>query len=287
MSKIKENEMIGYKAFNKDLTCRGFQYKIGQTYKLDCEPIPCKQGFHFCKTIAETYKYYSMSENTRICKIEAIGDINTDDNIKYCTNKIVICEEITQEWERRGNNNTTSSGYCNSGNNNSGDKNSGNCNSGYYNSGNNNSGNCNSGYCNSGNKNSGAFNSGDFNSGEWNSGDFNSGIFNSNEPYLRMFNKQSKWKMSTWLGSKAKCIMDRLPYNYSYFVDANDMSNSEKENHPEYKTIGGYVKTIIATKEDKQRWWDELDESDKQEIYNLPNFDAKIFEACTKIHIEM
>ena len=27
--------MIGYKAFNKDLTCKGFQYEIGQTYSMD------------------------------------------------------------------------------------------------------------------------------------------------------------------------------------------------------------------------------------------------------------
>ena len=31
--------MIGYKAFNKDLTCRGFQYEIGQNYSMEDKDI--------------------------------------------------------------------------------------------------------------------------------------------------------------------------------------------------------------------------------------------------------
>lgn len=49
--------MRGYKAFNKDMTCKGFQYEIGHTYEFDGEPIPCKQGFHFCKSIAEFIRH--------------------------------------------------------------------------------------------------------------------------------------------------------------------------------------------------------------------------------------
>ena len=52
--------MRGFKAFNKDLTCRGFQYEIGQTYEMKEEPMLCNRGFHFCKTIAKCYNYYSM-----------------------------------------------------------------------------------------------------------------------------------------------------------------------------------------------------------------------------------
>ena len=58
--------MRGFKAFDKNLTCRGFQYEIGHTYEFDGEPIPCKQGFHFCKSITECYNYYPMTNDTRI-----------------------------------------------------------------------------------------------------------------------------------------------------------------------------------------------------------------------------
>ena len=99
--------MRGFKAFTKNLTCRGMQYQVGSTYEFDGEPIPCKQGFHFCKSIAECYMFYGMSDNTRICVVDAIGDIKTDDNIKFCTNKITVIEEIADEWKRKGNSNAS------------------------------------------------------------------------------------------------------------------------------------------------------------------------------------
>ena len=112
--------MIGYKAFNNDLTCRGFQYEVGQTYSMNEKPIPCERGFHFCKSIAETYDFYPTADTTRICKIEALGEVQTDDDKKYCTNMIKIIEEITEDWECKGNSNSSNSGDCNSGDCNSG-----------------------------------------------------------------------------------------------------------------------------------------------------------------------
>ena len=218
--------MIGYKAFNKDLTCRGFQYEIGQTYSMDESPVPCERGFHFCKSIAETYDYYDMSDNTRICKIEALGEVQTDDNKKYCTNVIKILEEITEDWERKGNSNSTNSGYCNSGN------------------------------C-------------------------NSGLFNTEKnPKLKMFDKESDWTIEDWYRSDAKDIMNSCPYTYLDFINESDMTEEEKENHPEYKTTGGYTKTFVVTKEDKEKWWNDLSVTDKDVIRALPNFDFDKFKQC-------
>ena len=278
--------MIGYKAFNQDLTCRGFQYEIGKTYSIKGLPILCQKGFHFCENIADTYRYYPMSDNTRICKIEAIGEIVTENNIKYCTNKIKILEEITNDCERKGNTNSSNSGYWNSGNWNSGNRNSGDCNSGYKNSGDCNSGNRNSGYrnsgdCKSGNWNSGNCNSGYRNSGNWNSGNWNSGLFNSEEnPKLKMFNNMSDWTINDWNDSDARHIMNTCPYTHSDFIDKSDMTDEEKENHPEYKTIGGFVKVFIVTKKEKEDWWNKLSDEDKDIIKSLPNFDFDIFRKC-------
>lgn len=74
-----------------------------------------------------------MADDTRICEIEALGEVKTDDDVKFCTNKIRIVAEVTEEYIRKANNDKSSSGYCNSGNRNSGDWNSGDRNSGVFN----------------------------------------------------------------------------------------------------------------------------------------------------------
>ena len=280
--------MEGYKAFDKNLQCRGFQFEIGKEFKFDGEPIPCKQGFHFCMKLGECYNYYPPEPNTRICKVEALGEVKTDDEIKYCTNHIKILEEVKDPREESNSGDMNSgyrnSGDRNSGDRNSGDRNSGDMNSGYRNSGDMNSGDMNSGYRNSGDRNSGDMNSGDRNSGDWNSGDMNSGIFcTEKNPKIKMFDKNSDWTMDDWNSSMARRIMERCPYTHSDFIWADDMSDDEKEKHPEHETIGGYIKTSVVTDKDKKKWWDNLSSEDKQEIYNLPNFDAEKFKSCTGI----
>ena len=265
--------MKGYKAFNNDLTCRGMQYEIGKEYVFDGEPIPCRQGFHFCETIADCYEFYPMSDDTRICEVEATGEI-AEDGVKRVTNVIKILAEITCDNLRKGNTGASNSGYRNSGDWNSGDWNSGNRNSGYRNSGDWNSGDWNSGYRNSG----------DWNSGDWNSGDRNSGVFNTEKkPTIKMFDRESSWTYDDWYDSRARRIMKGCPYSYSDYIPADDMTDEEKEKHPEHKTIGGFVKTFTVTAEDKQKWWDSLSESDKNEVKALPNFDADKFCKCVGI----
>lgn len=300
--------MKGYKAFSGNLTCRNMQYEIGKEYAIEDKPIPCKQGFHFCETIADCYEFYPMSEDTRICKVEAKGEIRKD-GMKYVTNKIKILEEITDKNIKKGNEGNNNSGYRNKGHDNSGDwnngahnsgnknkgyNNSGDRNIGYFNSGENNVGDCNSGDNNMGNhnsgfanigyKNSGNHNTGDLNSGEWNSGNRNSGVFNTQiNPTIKMFDKESTWTYNDWIKSKARRIMERCPINYNYTVFPEDMTEEEERNHPEYKTTGGFLDTIKVTTEERQGWWDNLSEDDKNEIKALPNFDEKKFCECVGI----
>ena len=253
--------MEGYKAFNKNLQCRGMQYEIGKEYELGETPIPCQRGYLFCKTVADCYNFYDRTEETRICKVEAFGEIQTDDEIKYCTDKIRILEEV-EDPRKASNTSESSSGYCNSGYRNSGDR-------------------------NSGDRNSGDRNSGDRNSGYWNSGDWNSGIFcTEKDPKIKIFDIDSGWTMKDWKKSLANAVMSECPSSYTQFIWENDMESEEKENHPEYKTIGGYLKTVIVTEEEKQRWWHELPKAAKAAVYALPNFDADKFEKCTGIKVE-
>ena len=173
--------MKGYKVFNPDWTCRGFQFEVGKTFEEDIKPECCKQGFHFCMKVSDCFKYYDFNPENKVAEVEALGDIDVlSDNTKHCTNKLHIIREITwQEVLELVNFGKSCTGLCNSGDYNSGNWNCGNYNSGYRNSGDYNSGNCNSGYCNSGKYNSGDYNSGYCNSGKYNSGDYNSGNCNS------------------------------------------------------------------------------------------------------------
>ena len=43
--------MEGYKVFEPDWTCRGFQYEVGKIFEEDVTPSCCNRGFHFCKAI--------------------------------------------------------------------------------------------------------------------------------------------------------------------------------------------------------------------------------------------
>ena len=303
--------MEGYKVFEPDWTCRGFQYEVGKTFEEDVIPSCCSKGFHFCKELKDCFNYYPFNPDNKVAKVVALGELDEEsDGSKCCTNKIQIVEEIS--WEDvlrmvnlgKGNAGLCNSGNCNSGNRNSGDWNSGDCNSGNCNSGNRNSGNCNSGDCNSGNCNSGNCNSGDCNSGncnsgDWNSGDCNSGncnsgdwnntnfsngCFNTQEPKILLFNKPSDWTYRDWLNSDARYILNQIPRNVVEWVYSSDMTEEEKKSYPSYETTGGYLK-ILDEKDCSQIWWDGLSSEYRNIIVSLPNFNAEIFEKCTGIKI--
>ena len=284
--------MKGYKVFEPDWTCRGFKYEVGSTYEMEGEPICCDRGFHFCKELKDCFGYYSFDPENKVAVVEVLGDIDTEGD-KSCTNKIRIVEEIT--WEevlRLVNTGKGCSGFCNSGDCNSGNRNSGDCNSGNRNSGDWNSGNRNSGDWNSGDWNSGDWNSGDWNSGnrnsgnrnsgDWNNTSFSSGIFNTEEGKILMFNKPSNWTYRDWLNSKARYLLNQIKHELLEWVWSGDMTDKEKEEHPEYTTTGGYLK-ILDESECGQKWWDSLTYDDKMIIASLPNFDVKIFEKITGI----
>lgn len=87
--------MKAYKAFNTDLTCRGFQYEIGKTYTMDEEPIPYVSGFYTCENLDDVFIYYTpwANKKVRICEVELDGTI-IKSNRKYVSNKTTIVKEI-------------------------------------------------------------------------------------------------------------------------------------------------------------------------------------------------
>ena len=88
------HSIIGFKGFDKDLKCRGFQYEVGKTYDLKGEVKCCKRGFHFCENPFDVFRYYSPCDS-RYCEVEGDGNADkADDDSKVATSHIHISSEI-------------------------------------------------------------------------------------------------------------------------------------------------------------------------------------------------
>ena len=138
---------------------------------------------------------------------------------------------------------------------------------------------CNSGDCNSGNRNSGNRNSGD-----WNSTSFSNGCFNTEEPKIYLFDKPSDWTYRDWMRCDARYVLNNMPTDYLTWVYTEDMTDEEKEKHPEHETTGGFLKSVEKSKE-RQTWWNNLDEDRKRDVKAIPNFNADIFKSITGIDV--
>ncbi len=288
----------GFKVFNPDWTCRGFQYEVGKTFVHNGNIEIRGKGFHFCQKASDCFNYYNFNSNNKVAEVEAIGLVETNEN-KSVTDKIVIVREIP--WQElltivnEGSNCTglcntgdCNTGDCNTGNWNTGDCNTGNWNTGNWNTGNcntgnRNTGNCNTGNCNTGNRNTGNYNTGNRNTGNYNSANFSTGFFNSVEQPLYIFNKPTKMSRDEISYREGIKIFD-WNFENSWWIYSDNMSEEEKIAHPEHKTTGGYLKTVDFKTACKMMW-NNLDTDDKQAIMELPNFDADIFEKITGIRI--
>ena len=311
---LKKNAIKAYKAFNSDLTCRGFQYEVGKEYHHEGKLELCESGFHACERLVDCFSYYEPNRaKTRICEILVWGDIqrNTEDT-KLCASRIHIVKEVSWNKVCRlcnnigiGNQGLGNSGNYNSGNSNSGNWNTGNNNGGKYNSGNcnagsgnvgtgnignNNCGHYNSGHRNVGNNNMGCRNVGDYNTGHsnvgnWNKGSFNIGCFNTADATVHMFNKSVVGISPFDILVPGFCIFDTTEW-----VSARCMTDEEKKQHPEYVTTGGYqkqydYKEAFRKSFEKAKRLPDWPEQLKR-LKALPNFDAKVFEEISGIKEE-
>ena len=267
----------GYKVFNSDWTCRGFQYEVGKIFEEDVTPSCCDRGFHFCLKASDCFNYYKFCSDNKVAEVVALGDVDyADANTKCCTNRIRIVREIPwDEVLRIVNEGKDCTGLCNTGNRNTGDCNTGNRNTGDCNTGNRNTGDCNTGDWNTGNRNT----------GDWNRSSFNAGCFNTEEQKVTMFNKPSDWTYRQWLNSDARYLLNQIPKSVVEWVCSSDMTDEEKAAHPTHETTGGYLK-VLDESECGQLWWDGLNEQQREVIFSLPNFDPDIFEQCTGIKVQ-
>ena len=260
----------GFKGFNQDLTCRGFQYEIGKTYEYNGEIELCSSGFHFCRKLQDVHQFYDL-KTSRICEIEADGKIDNDGIKSVCARIRIIRELSREEIDAAVNTGKDNTGLFNSGN-----RNSGNRNSGDWNSGNRNSGNCNSGNRNSGNRNSGNRNSGNCNSGNCNSGYFcacnnSSGVFMTKKITYEAFNKQlTKKEYDALINSEGFKILQSFRL-YSFKIRTE--KNGQK--HIAY----------LSYKASWRIFWQRLTPEQKLIIKRMPHFDTNVFYEITGIKL--
>ena len=90
----------GYKGFNKDMTCRGFQFVEGKTYKHNGGVKCCpgrddisngKGGFHFCENPIDIFRYYGPASSV-FHVVEGSGETekHTDKDTKVACTEIKI-----------------------------------------------------------------------------------------------------------------------------------------------------------------------------------------------------
>ena len=78
-----------YKGFNKDMTCRGFQYEEGKEYEEETADA-CHSGFHACEYPLDCFSHYSPDESV-YHEVEQSGEFDRDgDDSKVASTKIKI-----------------------------------------------------------------------------------------------------------------------------------------------------------------------------------------------------
>jgi len=92
MSKVVKS----YKGFNKDMTCRGFQYKEGKEYETS-KAVVCNEGFHACEHPLDCLGYYPP--NTSVYhEVEQTGEFSSDSgsrDSKIASTKIKIGAKLS------------------------------------------------------------------------------------------------------------------------------------------------------------------------------------------------
>ena len=85
--------MKAYKGFNADMTCRGFQYKEGETYHEDIADL-CHKGFHACERPLDVLAYYWPNSSVyHEVELDDVSEQREEDS-KVCAKFIKIGAKV-------------------------------------------------------------------------------------------------------------------------------------------------------------------------------------------------
>ena len=84
-----------YKATDKDMKCRGFQYELGKTAEVEDDIELCKNGLHACEMPLDVLGYYAPGDGSRYfeAELEDVSDEKRDDT-KRVGKKLTLSAEI-------------------------------------------------------------------------------------------------------------------------------------------------------------------------------------------------
>ena len=85
-----------YKATDKDMKCRGFQYELGKTAEVDGDAKLCKRGLHACEMPLDVLGYYAPGDGSRYFEadLEDVSDEMQSDDTKRVGKKLTLRTEI-------------------------------------------------------------------------------------------------------------------------------------------------------------------------------------------------
>ena len=87
--------MKAYKGFNRDMTCRGFQFEEGKTYEHKGDVKLCERGFYACEDPMDCLRYYDPCESVyHEVEIDDVSNERQGDT-KIVGKKIRIGERMT------------------------------------------------------------------------------------------------------------------------------------------------------------------------------------------------
>ena len=87
--------IIAYKGFDKDMQCRGFQFREGETYHEDRAEL-CKRGFHACTMPLDVMKDYAPGDGSiySAMELEDVAEGRKSGDSKVCATTIKIGQEL-------------------------------------------------------------------------------------------------------------------------------------------------------------------------------------------------
>ena len=85
-----------YKATDKDMKCRGFQYELGKTAEVDGGIELCEKGLHACEMPLDVLSYYAPGDGSRYFEadLEDVSDEKRSDDTKRVGKKLTLSAEI-------------------------------------------------------------------------------------------------------------------------------------------------------------------------------------------------